>query len=49
MQTATKFLKLKSFKTIVVHELQPHDPPNRVNFCNWIPQAIHDNVSNPCS
>jgi len=40
--TATKYLQLKPFKTIVLHELQPHDPTHRVNFCDCILQAVHD-------
>jgi hypothetical protein len=41
-QTATQLLKFISFKITVVHELQPCDPNNRVNFCNWILQSVHD-------
>jgi hypothetical protein len=44
--TATKLLKLKPFKTTVVHELQPHDPANRVNYCKWILQSVHDSDIN---
>jgi len=33
-RSGTELLKLKPFKITVVHELQPHDSANRVNFCN---------------
>jgi hypothetical protein len=46
-KTATKFLRLKPFKTTVVYELQPHDPTNRVNICKWNLQAVYDDEVNP--
>lgn len=45
-QTATKFLTMKPFKT-VVHKLQSYDPANKVNFCNWILQYIHGGETDP--
>jgi hypothetical protein len=41
-QTVTKLLKLKPFETAGVRELQPHNPANRMNFCNWILKSDHD-------
>jgi hypothetical protein len=42
VQTVTKLLKLKPFETAAVHELQPHDPANRIYFCNWILKSGRD-------
>jgi hypothetical protein len=38
-KTATKLLK--PFKVTAVHQLQPHDPANRVNFCKCILHSVH--------
>jgi hypothetical protein len=43
---ATKVLKLKPFKTTVVHELQPSEPTDRISFCNWILRFICDGEIN---
>jgi hypothetical protein len=40
--TATKVLKLKSFKIKVVLDLQPFDSINRVNSCNRILRYVYD-------
>jgi len=45
--TATKLLKLKPFKTTVVHELQPRDSINRINFCEWILPSVHVGETDP--
>jgi hypothetical protein len=34
--------KTENFNTAELHELQQNAPLNSVNFCNWIPQTIHD-------
>ena len=47
VQHATKLLKLKPYKTRVVHQLLPTDDAGRRNFCNWYLQAIHDGVVDP--
>jgi hypothetical protein len=41
-QTATNILKLKPYKTTIVHKLQEHNSANRINFCNEILQFIND-------
>jgi transposase len=33
-RTATQLLKLRLYKTIVIHALQPRDPASRVHFCS---------------
>jgi hypothetical protein len=38
----TTLLKLKSFKAVIVDKLQPCNPTNRENFCDWIFQSVHD-------
>jgi hypothetical protein len=42
-----RLLKMKPFKTTVVHELQPYDSVNSVNFCNWILQSVHGGEIDP--
>jgi hypothetical protein len=32
---ATQLLKLRTYKTTVIHTLQPHDPAIRVHFFSW--------------
>jgi hypothetical protein len=39
-RTATQLLKLQSYKTTVIHALQPHDPANWVHFCCWFLQSV---------
>jgi hypothetical protein len=39
-RTATQLLKLRPYKTIVIHALQPHNPASRVNFCHWFLQSV---------
>jgi hypothetical protein len=46
-KTATKLLKLRPYKTTVVHSLQLHHPVARLNFCNWYLQSIHNGELNP--
>jgi hypothetical protein len=41
MQTASRLLK-ETIKMTVVHELQSHDPANRVNLYNWILHSDND-------
>jgi hypothetical protein len=33
-RTTTQLLKLRLYKTTVIHALQPRDPPSRVHFCS---------------
>jgi hypothetical protein len=36
----TKLLKLRPYKTTVIHVLQPCDPAIRVHFCSWFLQPV---------
>jgi hypothetical protein len=40
-----KLLKLKSFKTTVVHEFQPLEPANRVNICKELQADVMEGES----
>jgi hypothetical protein len=42
-QIIINLLKLEPFKTIS-NEWQKHDYTNRVNFCSWILQCVHDGI-----
>jgi hypothetical protein len=46
-QITTKPQELKHFKIIAVHELQPHDPASRENFCIWILLSVCDAETAP--
>jgi hypothetical protein len=46
-QSDTKLLKLKALKTTAVHELEPCDPRNRMNVCNWILWPGHNGGIDP--
>ncbi|PNF30394.1 hypothetical protein B7P43_G12868 [Cryptotermes secundus] len=37
---ATQLLKLRPYKSTVIHVLQPRDPASRVRFCSWFLQFI---------
>jgi hypothetical protein len=37
---ATQLLKLRPYKTTVIHALQPRDPASRVHFCSWFLQSV---------
>jgi hypothetical protein len=37
---ATQLLKLRYYKRIVIHALQPHDPASWVHFCSWFLQSV---------
>jgi hypothetical protein len=37
---ATQFLKLKPYKTTVIHVLQLHNPTSRVHFYSWFLQSV---------
>jgi hypothetical protein len=39
-RTATQLLKLRLYKTTVIHALQPRSSVSRVHFCSWFPQAV---------
>jgi hypothetical protein len=45
----TKLLKLRSYKTAIVHALKEHDLIARVHFCNWFLWSVHDGEVNPQS
>jgi hypothetical protein len=46
---ATQFLKLRPYKTTVIHALQPRDPGSRVHFCNWFLQSVVEGEIDPQS
>jgi hypothetical protein len=37
---STQLLKLRPYKTRVMHALQPRDPASRVHFCVWFLQSV---------
>jgi hypothetical protein len=37
---AKKLLKLRPYKTTVIHALQPHDAASSVRFCSWFLQSV---------
>jgi hypothetical protein len=37
---ATQWLKLRHYKTAVIHILQPHNPASRVHFSSWFLQSV---------
>jgi hypothetical protein len=39
-RTAAQLLKLRPYKTTVIHALQQHDPASRVHFCSWFLQSV---------
>jgi hypothetical protein len=36
----TQLLKLRPYKTTVIHALQPCNPASRFHFCNWFLQSV---------
>jgi hypothetical protein len=44
---ASPLLGETAFKMTVVHELQPCDAANKVNFCTQILQSVHDGEISP--
>jgi hypothetical protein len=44
---ATQLLKLRPYKTTVIHVLQPHDPASRVHFFSWFLQSVIEGEINP--
>jgi hypothetical protein len=39
-RSSTQLLKLRPYKTRVIHALQPRDLARRVNFCSWFLQSV---------
>jgi hypothetical protein len=39
-RSATQLLKLRPYKTTVIHALQPRDPATRVHYCSWFLQSV---------
>jgi hypothetical protein len=37
---AAQLLKLRPYKTTVMHTMQPSDPASRVHFCIWFLQCV---------
>jgi hypothetical protein len=46
-RSATKLLKLRPYRTVVVYALKARDPVARSNFCNWFLQPVHDGEVDP--
>jgi hypothetical protein len=44
---ATKLLKLKPYRTSVVHQLLPPDAEARINYCRWFQQSVYDGMVDP--
>jgi thioesterase domain-containing protein len=44
---ATQLLKLRPYKTTVIHALQPRDPASRVHFCSWFLQSVVEGETHP--
>jgi hypothetical protein len=43
---ATQLLKLRPYKTTVIHALQLRDSASRVRFCNWFLQSVIEDEIN---
>jgi hypothetical protein len=43
----TQLLKLRPYKTRVIHALQPCDPAGRVHFSSWFLQAVIEGEIDP--
>jgi hypothetical protein len=39
-RTATQLLKLRPYKTTIIHSLQPRDSASMVCFCSWFLQSV---------
>jgi hypothetical protein len=44
---ATQLLKLRPYKTTVIHALQPRDTASRVHFCSWFLQSVVEGEIDP--
>jgi transposase len=44
---ATQLLKLRPYKTTVIHALQPRDAASRVHFCSWFLQSVVEGEIDP--
>jgi hypothetical protein len=40
-------LKLRRYKTTLIHALQPRDPASRVHFCSWFLQSVVEGEISP--
>jgi hypothetical protein len=43
----TKLLKLKPYRTTMVHQLLPPDAEARINYCRWFQQSVYDGMVDP--
>jgi hypothetical protein len=43
----TQLLKIRPYKTTVIHALQPRDPACRVHFCSWFLQSVIEGEIDP--
>jgi hypothetical protein len=46
-RAATQLLKLRPYKTTVIHALQPRDLGSKVHFCSWFLQSVFKGEINP--
>jgi hypothetical protein len=46
-RTATQLLKLRLYRTTVIHALQQRDPASRVHFCSWFLQSVVEGTIDP--
>jgi hypothetical protein len=44
---ATQLLKLRPYKTTVIHALQPRNPASRVHFYSWFLQFVVESEIDP--
>jgi hypothetical protein len=43
----TQLTKLRPYKIIVIHALQPRDTASSVHFCSWFLQTVVEGVIDP--
>jgi hypothetical protein len=46
-RTKTQLLKLRSYKTTLIHALQPRDPAIMIHFCSWFLQSVAEDEIDP--
>jgi hypothetical protein len=45
--TTTKLLLIRQYKITLIPETKPVDYENRVRFCNWFTNHVHDRLVDP--
>jgi hypothetical protein len=43
----TKLLKLKPYRTTVIHQFLPPDAEARINHCRWFQHSVYDGMADP--